>query len=87
VVLGDADFVSDSVLTAVRGSIANLDLFMNAVGWLAEEDALISIRPKQSEVREVVLTPPQARAIIYSNVLFVPLIVLAAGGLVWWRRR
>lgn len=87
VVVGDADFASDSVLTAVRGSIGNLDLFMNAVGWLAEEDALISIRPKESGVREVVLTAPQARAIIYSNVLFVPLIVLVAGGLVWWRRR
>ncbi|HHX43752.1 MAG TPA: GldG family protein [Chloroflexi bacterium] len=87
VVVGDADFCSDSVLTRVRGNIGNLDLFMNAVGWLAEEDALISIRPKQPELRQVVLTPPQARAIIYSNVLFVPLIVLAAGGMVWWRRR
>lgn len=87
VVIGDADFISDGVLNMVRGNIGNLDLFMNAVGWLAEEDSLISIRPKQPELRQVVLTPPQARAIIYSNVLFVPLIVLAAGGWVWWRRR
>lgn len=87
VVVGDADFVADSVLNTVRGSIGNLDLFMNAVGWLAEEEALISIRPKQPEARQVVLTPPQARAIIYSSMLFVPLIVLAAGGVVWWRRR
>jgi len=85
--VGDADFSSDGVLTALRGSIGNLDLFMNAVGWLAEEDTLISIRPKEPEFREVILTPPQARAIIYSSVLFVPLIVLAAGGVVWWRRR
>jgi len=60
---------------------------MNAVNWLATEEELISIRPKEPEQRQVILTAPQARAIIYSSILFVPLLVLVAGGIVWWRRR
>jgi len=69
------------------GGVGNVDLFMNAVGWLAEEEELISIRPKPPQQRQVVLTAPQARGIIYSSAVFVPALVLAAGALVWWQRR
>jgi len=86
VVVGDTDLVSNDVLNAVRG-IANADLFMNALGWLAAEEELISIRPVEYVARTVTLTSPQSRAVVYSNILFVPLVVLLAGGLVWWRRR
>lgn len=86
VVIGDTNFAENLVLQTVQG-VGNLDLFMNAVNWLAEEEDLISIRPKQTELRQVILTPPQARTIIYSNILFLPLLVLLAGFVVWWRRR
>jgi len=86
VIIGDADLVSNQVLNMVRG-VANVDLFMNAVGWLAQEEVLISIRPKEIASREVYLTPGQARGIIYGNILFVPVAVLLAGVVVWWRRR
>jgi ABC-type uncharacterized transport system involved in gliding motility auxiliary subunit len=87
VVIGDATLVGDDLLGSVSGNIGNIDLFMNSIGWLAEDEALISIRPKEVEERSVVLTAPQARGVIYSSILFVPLVVLAAGILVWWRRR
>ncbi len=87
VVIGDASLVEDNLLTTVGGNIGNVDLFMNAIGWLAEDESLISIRPKETEQRTVVLTAPQARGVIYSSILFVPLAVLAAGVFVWWRRR
>ena len=86
-IVGDASFVENGLLNSVGGSVGNVDLFMNMVGWLAEEEELISIRPKMPEQRQVVLTPPQARGIIYSNILFVPILMLVAGALVWWRRR
>jgi len=86
VVVGDADFASNDVLTQVRGT-ANIDLFMNAAGWLAEEEDLISIRPVKYKTREVFLSSAEARGIIYGNILFVPLAVLIAGGIAWWRRR
>jgi ABC-type uncharacterized transport system involved in gliding motility auxiliary subunit len=87
VVIGSANFCSNDLLTQVRGSVGNLDLFMNAINWLAEEEALISIRPKEMTTRQVTLTAAQARTIIYTNILFVPLVVLAVGVWVWWRRR
>ena len=87
VVIGDATLVEDNLLSTVTGNIGNIDLFMNAIGWLAEDESLISIRPKETDQRTVVLSAPQARAVIYSSILFVPLAVLAAGAWVWWRRR
>jgi len=87
VVVGSAALVEDQLLNSVRGNLGNVDLFMNAVAWLAEEESLISIRPKMLQAREVYLTPPQARGIIYSNILFVPLLVLAACAIIWWQRR
>ena len=86
VVVGDADFAANEVLAQVRGT-ANIDLLMNTLGWLAENEEVISIRPVQYKTREVVLSSAEARAIIYGNILFVPLAVLALGGIVWWRRR
>jgi ABC-type uncharacterized transport system involved in gliding motility auxiliary subunit len=87
VVIGDAHLVDNGTLSTVGGSVGNLDLVMNAVGWLAEEESLISIRPKQPEQRQVILTAPQSRAIIYGSIILMPLLVLAVGVLVWWRRR
>ena len=86
VVVGDSDFAANEILAAVRG-LANVDLFMNAVNWLAEEDELISIRPKEYQARTVALTSPQSRAVVYGSIIFLPLGVLLAGGIVWWRRR
>jgi ABC-type uncharacterized transport system involved in gliding motility auxiliary subunit len=86
IIVGDADFVSNDILSSVS-NVGNLDLFMNAVNWLSTEEELITIRPKAPEDRQITLTAPQARAIIYSNIIFVPVLVLVAGGLVWWRRR
>jgi ABC-type uncharacterized transport system involved in gliding motility auxiliary subunit len=87
VVIGDADFASNGVLSSVSGGIGNVDLFMNSIGWLAQEEALISIRPKEAVDRTVLMTPPQARAVIYSSILFLPGLVLLAGAYIWWKRR
>jgi ABC-type uncharacterized transport system involved in gliding motility auxiliary subunit len=87
VVIGDSDFMGDNLLSGIRGGIGNVDLFMNSVGWLAEEESLIAIRPQELADRTVVLTPPQARGIIYSSLLFAPIVVLLIGGYVWWKRR
>jgi ABC-type uncharacterized transport system involved in gliding motility auxiliary subunit len=79
VIVGDTDFMGDTVLSAVPGGVGNVDL--------AEEASLISIRPQELQDRSVMLTPPQARGIIYSSLLFAPIIVLLIGAYVWWKHR
>jgi hypothetical protein len=89
VVVGDADFASDAYLDL----LGNRDLALNAVAWLAGEDALAGARTKRvAEVirplSPVVLTEPQARAIFVAAVIVEPALVLAAGlALVGLRRR
>jgi ABC-type uncharacterized transport system involved in gliding motility auxiliary subunit len=84
VVFGDADFVTNQ---NVSPQWANLDLFMNAVNWLAEEEDLISIRPKQPTNRRLFLTPLQSSLTIFATLIIIPLAVFVAGIGVWWKRR
>jgi ABC-type uncharacterized transport system involved in gliding motility auxiliary subunit len=83
VAFGDSDFASNAAL-GVQG---NRDLFLNAVNWLAQQENLISIRPKDPEDRRITLTADQERLIFYLTVLIVPGLILLAGVQTWWRRR
>jgi ABC-type uncharacterized transport system involved in gliding motility auxiliary subunit len=82
-VFGDSDFVSNGWL----GIPGNRDLFLNTVSWLAQQENLISIRPKDPEDRRVTLTADQERRIFWLTVLLIPGLLLAAGVQTWWRRR
>jgi ABC-type uncharacterized transport system involved in gliding motility auxiliary subunit len=57
------------------------------MNWLSSDEDLISIRPKEPEDRRITLNMRQMRVLFYSSVIFLPLIVVAAGLGVWWRRR
>ena len=83
VVVGDSDFASNGVL-GVQG---NRDLFMNAVGWLSQQENLISIRPKEADDRRVTLTATQQNTITVMSLLLIPGLVFASGVYNWWRRR
>jgi ABC-type uncharacterized transport system involved in gliding motility auxiliary subunit len=83
VVVGDSDYACNSYFS-VSG---NRDLFLNIVNWLAEEEDLISIRPKQKEDRRVSMTAGETRFVFYLTVIALPLIVLGAGVVVKMRRR
>jgi ABC-type uncharacterized transport system involved in gliding motility auxiliary subunit len=83
VVFGDSDFACNSYFS-VSG---NSDLFLNVVNWLAEEEDLISIRPKAREDRRVTMTAAQSRAVFYLTVFAMPLMVLVAGVVIKLRRK
>jgi ABC-type uncharacterized transport system involved in gliding motility auxiliary subunit len=83
VVFGDSDFVTNGYL----GIPGNRDLFLNAVNWLAQQENLISIRPKDPEDRRVSLTADQSKLIFWLSILIIPGLILAAGVQTWWRRR
>jgi ABC-type uncharacterized transport system involved in gliding motility auxiliary subunit len=85
VVFGDADFGSN---LALQLAPSNVDLFSNAVSWLAGQDQLVSIRAKDPTApRTMVLDAGQKNLLAILSVFALPLIVLILGGYNWWRRR
>ena len=83
VVFGDSDFVANSAL----GISGNRDLFLNTVNWLAQQENLIAIRPKDPDDRRITLTADQQRRILVLAIFIIPGLILLAGVQTWWRRR
>jgi ABC-type uncharacterized transport system involved in gliding motility auxiliary subunit len=65
----------------------NPDLFLNGVSWLAEEENLISIRPKSVNAQPLVLTANQALVAVLVPVVLIPLVWIIAGVMVFLYRR
>src|SRR5262245_1221459 len=83
VVMGDSDFATNSFL----GIQGNKDLFMNIVGWLSQQENLISIRPKEADDRRITLTATQQSNIVWLSLLIIPACIFGTGVYTWWRRR
>jgi ABC-type uncharacterized transport system involved in gliding motility auxiliary subunit len=83
VVVGTSNWVANNILK-FNG---NRDLFLNMMNWLSSDEDLISIRPKEPEDRRLTLSTRQMRTIFFSSVIGLPLIVVVAGLMVWWKRR
>jgi len=81
--IGDSDFASNAVL----GVPGNVDLFMNTVGWLAQQENLISIRPREAADRRLTITATQITAVFAVSMFLIPIAVLGGGFYAWWRRR
>ena len=82
-VIGDSDFAANAGL----GIQGNRDLFMNTVGWLSQQENLISIRPKEADDRRITLTATQQSNITWLSLLIIPAFVFGTGVYTWWRRR
>ncbi|MDE0848039.1 MAG: Gldg family protein [Nitrospinaceae bacterium] len=82
-VVGDSDF-SNNRYTNFSG---NGDFFLNAISWLAEEENLISIRPKERKNTPIQMTQSWGYAIFIMGVIVFPGLVATMGIRTWWRRR
>lgn len=82
-VIGDSDFVSNQHF--YNGN--NSDLFLNAVSLLTAGKELVTIERKVLPFRRLLILPEQANFIRISSIAVLPLLVLVAGGIIWWRRR
>jgi ABC-type uncharacterized transport system involved in gliding motility auxiliary subunit len=83
VVVGTADFASNQFL----GAQGNRDFFLNVVSWLAEEEDLLSVRPKDTRQNPIVLTAAQSNLVLWLPLAVLPGAVLICGIMVMSRRR
>jgi len=83
VVAGTSEFVANYALRY----IGNRDLFLNMINWLASDEDLISIRPKDPEDRRIEMTRSQALLLKSTSQFIIPIGIILAGIFVWWRRR
>jgi len=83
VVFGDGDFASHSFLPYM----ANSDLALAAVRWLAREEQGTAVRTRIPVPPMILLTAAQSRAIFALIVILLPLAVIGIGAVVWWSRR
>lgn len=82
--VGDGDFLDESMVGVIP---QNITFALNAIDWLSQDDALLSIRSKDMAPRRLRDVPRGARPFIkYANMLG-PVLIVVTVGLVRWRRR
>lgn len=83
VVIGDSDFAMNQFVGVQR----NGDLFMNSINWLAQDEDLISIRPKNPADRKVSMTESDQNQFFWITLVLMPLVTIGSGVYIWWKRR
>ncbi|MBI4389205.1 MAG: GldG family protein [Nitrospinae bacterium] len=83
VAVGDSDFASN----AYYGFSGNGDFFLNTASFLAQEENLISIRPRERKTSPVQLTREEGSLMFILGMIVIPALVIGSGVRVWWRRR
>ena len=72
--------------TLTQALPGNAALTTIAINWLAEEEALVNIPPKEETPQNITLTDPQRR-VISTTVYALPVAAMLLGMVVWWKRR
>lgn len=83
VVIGDGDFLSNAYI----GNGGNLDLGIALFNWLTAEDELLNIRIKSAPDTALNLDGSEQIMIALVFLVFIPVLLLAAGVIVFLRRR
>jgi ABC-type uncharacterized transport system involved in gliding motility auxiliary subunit len=82
VVVGSGAFLSN----AYSGNGGNLDLGMNMVNWLAGDEQFITLAPHTAKDGALTFSKQQLTVFTYGLLLALPLLMIAIGGWLWWRR-
>ena len=83
VAVGDGDFASNSFFPYM----ANSDLLVSAVRWLAREEHGTAVASRIPVPPLILLTSAQARIVFGLVVVLLPLSAVGLGCIVAWRRR
>ena len=84
VVAANATFVQDVALTQDQQA---LDFISASVNWLLSREQLIGIAPKVPKVLTFSLNEDALRNLRWIVLVMIPLLFVATGTAVWWRRR
>ncbi|UGB37867.1 GldG family protein [Frateuria soli] len=82
-VIGDGDFLSNTFL----GNGGNRALGERVFDWLLGDDALVSLPPRGAPDRVLELSQTGLNILSLGFLVALPLLLLAIGGVVTWRRR
>jgi ABC-type uncharacterized transport system involved in gliding motility auxiliary subunit len=83
VVVGDSDFAGNGAI----GLPGNREIFLNIANWLAQQEDLIAIRPKDKNDRPITMTADQGATVAWFTGIIIPGLLLLNGVRVWWRKR
>ena len=83
VVICDGDFLSNAYL----GNGGNLDLGLNVINWLSNDDDIIAISARTAPDINLELTPVSSAVIGFGFLFIIPLLLVAAGIIIWLKRR
>lgn len=81
--LGSVEMANNSYL----GASGNKDFVLNTMNWLAGQGDMIAIRARDNSFEPVFLSKIQGRLLFIIPVVFLPLLVVAIGVLVFVRRK
>ena len=75
----------DQLNSKVSG--ANMELFTNALGWMCDHEVSVSIPSKSTQIEYLTLTAASARTWSIVTMILLPVLALATGGVIWFKRR
>lgn len=82
-VVGDGDFLSNTYIA----NAGNLDLGMRLANWLSSDDDLIDVPTHTVEDTRLQMSPVLAGSAGLFFMFLLPLLLLAVGGVIGWRRK
>ena len=83
IIIGDADFLSNAYL----GNGANQALGQSAMHWLTANDQLVNIPEREARGQHLHWPISTTAAVALTCMFALPLLLLAAGLFIYWRRR
>lgn len=83
VIVGGASFLTN----AYSGNGGNLDLGVSMTNWLGNEEKLITTQPRKVKDGTITLNKAYLAIISGSFLIAMPLLLMLAGAMLWWRNR
>jgi len=81
-VIGSGNFLANTYL----GNGNNLDFGINLINWLTGEENLVTIQPRATLDSHLILSESMLIIIAGGFLIVLPLVFLASGMFIWWRR-